>query len=370
MSIYYIGFISAVFFLYCANCNISYGKYTSITKVVFVFLSMMPLVILATFRDTSVGKDVAIYIKPLFELACWRDSYVDFMKVQSYEIIYATITYIVSTISHNINVLFGVFEIVMLIPTYYFIWHYKKYVSVPIVLLSFCFLFYAYTYNTVRQYMAMAMVMIAYTFLEHREYFKSYIFLILAIGFHTSAFVCLIIPLLHWLITGRKSFKYKRGLISLLTILVYVIAINYNVIFRIVGTYLTFIPRRYLSNMYMISGKMDLPYANIVVAGIAIIVSIIVCYKEKRDSDMWMLFMCLIAFSGNVIAIYATFVQRIMWYFQIYYIVAMGRGSCVLKNSSAKKYIYDSWIIVVCFMYWIYTYVLGHAAEIYPYKFI
>ena len=239
--IYYIVFGISVFSLYYSDRQTvrDYSGKIFNKKNVFMLFSIIPLILLATFRDVSIGTDVKVYIAPTFDLACKAGSYSEFMRTQPYEFLYATINYLVAQISHNIQWLFCVLEIMMLLPTYYFIcYHKKQRISVAISLFSFCFLYYAYTYNTVRQYMAMACIMIAYTFMDKRSYLKSYILILTAFGFHTSAFVCVVFPILHWLITNKKAHMYNKYLIISLVVAVYLIALNYAFFFRLIGTYL------------------------------------------------------------------------------------------------------------------------------------
>ncbi len=369
--IYYIFFGISVFSLYYSDRQTvrDYSGKIFNKKNVFMLFSIIPLILLATFRDVSIGTDVKVYIAPTFDLACKAGSYSEFMRTQPYEFLYATINYLVAQISHNIQWLFCVLEIMMLLPTYYFIcYHKKQRISVAISLFSFCFLYYAYTYNTVRQYMAMACIMIAYTFMDKRSYLKSYILILTAFGFHTSAFVCVVFPILHWLITNKKAHMYNKYLIISLVVAVYLIALNYAFFFRLIGTYLPFIPKRYLSNNYMFSNTVDIPYASLAVSLLAIFISMFIYIKSRSDDDLWLFFLCIMSFPGNIIAVHAVFVQRIFWYLQMYYIVVLGKGSSLFIKNSVYKYIYGASIFVIVFFYWLFTYVFGKAALIYPYR--
>lgn len=369
--IYYIIFGISVFFAYFSD-KVELGDHNRKIcnkKNIFILFSVIPLILLATFREVSIGTDVKVYIVPTFKLACKADSYSEFMDIQSYEFLYATINYLIAQITHNIQWLFCVLEIMMLVPTYYFIYYHKQQqISVPISIFCFCFLYYAYTYNTVRQYLAMACIMVAFTFMDRRSYIKAYIFIIIALGFHTSAVVCVVFPILHWLLTNRRAYKYRKSLIISIVIVVYLIALNYAFFFRQIGAYLPFIPKRYLSNDYMFNHAADIPYANIAISILAIIVSAAVYVKSKSDYDLWLMVLCIIAFAGNIIAIRAVFTQRIFWYLQIYYIVVLGKGSSLFIKNVIYKYIYCAMIFAMGIIYWLFTYVLGKAALIYPYK--
>lgn len=90
--------------------------------------------------------------------------------------------------TEGVFALYAILTIVLLVAA---VNYYKDRVSVGISTLVMFFLFYTGSYNTVRQYLAIAIIIFAYRFIERRELLKYLLFVLLATSIHSTAMIML-----------------------------------------------------------------------------------------------------------------------------------------------------------------------------------
>lgn len=59
--------------------------------------------------------------------------------------------------------------------------------------------------NLMRQYIAISIILLSYKYLYQKSYLKYYMLVLLATSFHSSSFICFILPLLHRIDINRNS---------------------------------------------------------------------------------------------------------------------------------------------------------------------
>jgi transmembrane protein EpsG len=253
------------------------------------------------------------------------------------------------------------------IPIFYVAWSYKDKAAPYITVLVYNLFFYTETYNTIRQDIAMSMVMLAVRMFEVKNY-KLYIFFqIIAVMFHRSSLIGLILPVLFLIIKRNRKNTYFVYLVVFLSLNIFTVL--YVPIFTFLVDKLGFLPGRYLNNNYLYSKEKDIPFVNILVCTIAFIILFI-----KRNNNTkktwydWLNSINVIVLGLVPFATVANFVERIGLYFLIYIILAYGVGITLVKKSDENRLVYYGGVTVLFLLLWLYMYVGLGVNSILPYE--
>lgn len=167
------------------------GTREIITKrnILTTLLFFSGLFLLLTLRDISVGKDLLEY-KVIFEI-CSRSSFVDLFDL-NWEIGYTIYNKLISLVFNNYRFFLIVTAFVTIFPIYIFYAKEKRYSYLLIVLFLNmpCFLM---LFSGLRQAIATSIGLLAYMFIEKNKHIRGVLLILLAVTFHVSAVVLLLI---------------------------------------------------------------------------------------------------------------------------------------------------------------------------------
>lgn len=190
------------FFSHVDNCKLSR---------IGIFLSIVPLIGLATFRDDTVGIDVLVYIKRYFDLAVRSKSFLAYSKCVDTEIGYKIVNYLSSRVSDNIAILHCVTSLLITVPILKGIYILKDEVSVFLSFVTYlCFFFNYNTMSQVRQGIAMSFIFLGIILLYKENKRSGYLFIILACTFHLTAVVGGLMLLFFLLVVKRERNVFDR----------------------------------------------------------------------------------------------------------------------------------------------------------------
>ena len=79
--IYYATYLISIIFAYLAE----HGKTKKTIRYIFIIFSMVPLILLATLRDITVGTDIKNYVIPIYNMVRNSISFSKYFYVQPYE---------------------------------------------------------------------------------------------------------------------------------------------------------------------------------------------------------------------------------------------------------------------------------------------
>lgn len=181
----------------------------NVIRLLFSSLISLPLVVLAGIRTIDIGTDMLVYGVPNFNTAQMYSSYFDYIKdVSSFggtEVGYATINYVVSMYTSNVNILMFVVSLLTVVPFVYAAFKYKNDLNISVsfqILIFFC-LFYGSSLNLMRQSIAISFVYLSMSFFllekSKKNFLKGIVFLLLAIFFHRSSIIMIPIILIFCL---------------------------------------------------------------------------------------------------------------------------------------------------------------------------
>lgn len=203
--------------------------------ILFLFVSILialPLSFLAGIRTIDIGTDMLVYGAPNFKTAQLYSSFFDYVKNETTsggtEVGYATVNYIVSIFTNNLNVLMFVVSLITLVSFIYASFRFKKELDVSVtlqIIIFFC-LFYGSSLNLMRQTLAVSFIYLSmsYFLLERNKpnFLKGSFFLLVAILFHRSAIIIVPFIIIFCMDWQEDSFP-KNAIKSLLIFVVFIV---------------------------------------------------------------------------------------------------------------------------------------------------
>lgn len=195
--------------MYIYFCLVIYSLLTSFIlrtslksrKVIYLFVNILPMIFIACLRDNVVGTDLLMYIGFYNNVI---DDFDDYVNVYHIEYGYVSLNYIVNflTMGSETLLLFVIAFITYSSIMYSFRDSSK---NILISLLIFqCMAMYCTSFNLMKQYIAVAIICVSYSFLIKEKYGWSLLFCFIGSFFHRS---CLIYLPLIAVYKGLKNFK-------------------------------------------------------------------------------------------------------------------------------------------------------------------
>lgn len=181
-------------YLYCGTGE--YVKERNLTLPLFFII----LFFLLALRDISIGNDTANY-KYYFDL--FRVSSIDNILNKENEVLYAVLCWAIGQITDNYQWFLASVAAITLIPIATFYMEERKHSYLKMILFlnmsTFIMLF-----SGIRQSIAFSIGLLAFNFVRKKKVFLFLICVVIAMGFHQSAFILLIMYPLYY-ITFRKK---------------------------------------------------------------------------------------------------------------------------------------------------------------------
>ena len=176
---------------------------------IFSFIAVLPLILLASVRDHTVGSDTDFYHIPVWiKSVYFHGTFEELNSMSTQEGGYIFINYLISRFTQNIFFLFLVLYSFVFIPFYVVAFKFRKMASPVLILFFFYFLFYNESLSTVRQAVAMSLAMLGLVCLIQKKYYWTIIYLLIAFSFHVSTILMLIFPLIYKTIKNVKLLNH------------------------------------------------------------------------------------------------------------------------------------------------------------------
>lgn len=201
-------------YIYCFLASVAFAYLASRSKgkiAVFLWsaMSILVLCVLGGLREPFMTIDVKVYAWPHFMKAREAPSFVDMLKlVHTPEIGYLAVCYLSCKIFDHLNWALFFYQLIAISCFYVGAYKHRKILSLPLLMLAFCFLQYSNTYMFMRQSMACGIVFMGVNYLEEKKYLRFSLYILVASLFHTSAIICF--PLLigvHMVMTSEILLK-------------------------------------------------------------------------------------------------------------------------------------------------------------------
>lgn len=207
-----------------------------------VYLILMAIVLVLAYplieRKPSIGKKLcyvivtfaAMYLISIFRYGLGNDYYsyiYIFRNIQDasglaifnlgYEPAFTVITKLISLFTSNVNVLYAIYALLILVPTAYAIFRYSENIWMSTMMFISLTFFYC-SLSFIRQSIAFAIILCAYKYMKERNHFKVLLFIFIACLFHST--VIIMIPI-YLIAAFVKPTKITVPIYGVLTALVY-----------------------------------------------------------------------------------------------------------------------------------------------------
>lgn len=345
-------------------------------KKLLGIISILILSILAGTRDYTIGTDVNIYVISDFYLA---KSYPKFIDLWSHNINGVEPLYLYT--QHLAAKFFGtphsiLFVIALIINSFFYLGIQKMTNNGEKWLpwLFYCFIFYNYSLNIMRQ--AVAMSIIFYLFSDPDKVpslKKTIVFSLFASGFHRFGLIGLLIYGVLIIMQNKTLKKYKIGIILLCISLYLILSID-NVSKYIIDSSTIY---NYKYAHYAVSNSNAQVYSNIrdCIFKLPMVITYILLYKKMKKNFFETVpntYSLLVGFA--ILDIFTSLytkltIERIAYLFVISEIQYFYYGTLLFSKRKIDRLIYIVFVLIFVILHWYITFsVLGYTQTV-PYIF-
>jgi hypothetical protein len=309
--IFIVGFI---FYEYWNSSNLS--------RKIYLFSSITILFVISGIRGESVGTDTANYLRgfrgirnahfnEMFEIERWETGYVLLNKLSSY-------------ISDNDQVILFVTSVLALIGVGYFI--YKNSNNVVFSLYLFVSLYlYFFSFNGIRQAIAISIIVSGFHLIRERSLFKYLIIVLIASFFHVTAILMLGI----YFVYGIRINKRNTSIILIFFFLLYFL------LEPIINTILMNITSlSYLADKQLFEGS-GLLFPLISLSVLALLLFVRLTEEPNKYFD-YLILMVLFSFFVSIISLQVSLILRINYYLMIFYIIAIPYALRLVRDKKLR----------------------------------
>lgn len=346
-------------------------------------LAVLPPIIIAGLRDSTVGSDMELYIVPIFNgiasngqnLAEFIDSYPDI------EFGYLLLNYVVAQVTDLSFVLLICIHILIIIPLYVTAMKWRDNLSPVLFMFIFYMIFFQESLSIVRQSIALSFSMLALTlFLKPqiiqidtgenidtgvRRYVYSGVYLVIAFLFHQTTVIALSFPIVFFIVdrfSMRQAYAFYIGVA--LAIVAFFLNLDALLIWLIDSGYIDLKFIKYTSADDTFTPVLGAANFVVKVLTIAYLVYIMIIYK----ADSLIKFFLVVAVLDMLFSLCALIMQpldRISLYFRLVSCISLPYlifNYPVFFTDEDSPYTrpVEGIVCVILFVYWFYVYMLGN----------
>lgn len=222
--IYLIIFTISLIFIYMA-AKIKNKK----ISLLLSFVGIMLPCILAALRSIDIGTDVQVYVYPLYKTSLKYDNFLTFFKYPYStinDVLYLLTTYIGSKITKNISGVFFLNQLFVILPIYVAInKKFKKPEQIVFAMFIYYFLLYNISLNIARQSIAVALSILALTYLDSNKNIKYLFISFIAFLFHKSAIIMIPLFIIQKILREENKNMLAKKICKVFIFLVVIISI-------------------------------------------------------------------------------------------------------------------------------------------------
>lgn len=379
MAVYLIGFALSVLL-------IAYGEKKRLP--VFLGISFFALLIpclIAGLRAQNVGTDVMVYVKPLtntaisaknlqeyfdgYWFASWRNLY-----AQDYEIGFSLLVYVVAKLTHSLGAVLFAIQAIMIVPIYIALARDRKNIPVWLGMLMYYLLFYNTTLNAMRQWAAMAILLLAFRMLLERKWIWTAALCVVAVLFHNTAVLAIPIFVIFGVLQAVQNVRVDHNNLrlqasSVITGIIFLVAVVAILNLPLVLKLLSGIGLGQYSN-YLEGEQMGLSLGQLVWQ-MPLLLVIVLNWKDLCRTDkaapFYMATVLLTTVLSQLVSVDVN-ALRIASYFSVYCILWVPSVYRACRPGS-KRILITLLMVGYGLVYWYYNYVLQMRNETIPYQF-
>lgn len=285
-------------------------------SIFFVVLGLSLPILLAAYRKIGVGTDTKVYISFDFYRALRFNNIFEYFKSSENEILHLSINYIVSRLTSNLQILFGVMQTIVVLLIYGIARNNKKVSPIWFTYMLLMFMYYNKSLNMLRQMISCLIVLYAFNFLEEKNYKKFFLFVIVALGFHKTAVMGIVIFFFY------EFTKTKNAVVKFYLLIVCLLFALFNYTNLItLAVNMGLLEKRYLAyiNMVKVNVSTTEMIIKTVMMGIVLIFSKALYQKDKRN--LFFCFLIVIDFILYCFGNFSSYAERFSYYFGVFQIM-------------------------------------------------
>lgn len=363
MTIYLVCFFISSFLVY-----LSQRSQKRLLRICILFFAVLCPCILAGWRDSSIGTDVEVYGNPWFLNALSSTSFTQYLKwgtSSSIGSVYLVINWIAASITNDVHFFYFLLALVEILLIINVAFKNKTIVSPWLVVLSYYLLFYNLSLNLLRQGLALCFCANIFHNLRSDNKFSIAFWLILACGSHDTAFVCIFFILVWYLLKTKLSRVWYPLIIGVYLILVLFFQKIVVILYRF-----GIISERYYDYLFGAQQGGGV-LIRLVLLCVPCYLMLKVLIRKTDINYKFFVTISLISLFGSVLAYVMTYIMRIIYYSDIYFIFIL---PYIAKFSKYKIYTsrfnINSFIIIgIEVVYWLVVYGYQNSGETVPYLF-
>ena len=377
MYVYIICFTISCFLIFLAE-KIKNKKISILIEAVGVFLPIL----LAGCRNTTIGTDIEIYVRPMYDAAIKSSSFLGYLEekwfviwrymyVNQYEPGFFALVYIVSKLFHSLGMVLFFIHLLIVVPIYCGLKKMSEGKGVWLGMLIFYLMHYNVSLNMMRQWIAMAFLFYGFTYLRDKKDVNYFIIVALASLFHVSALFGIVIYTLFVFLIRRKDIaikmkqsKIKKAskivLVSSFTICCMLLLDVFVVILESIGLH---------KFVVYINGDLHI-LVNQIVVRLPIVVLLILNWKQLKKKTNFAAFYGMMIFLDLIIAQLISinsYSVRIATFFSEYSILSYPALIMCRKKGSIIQRCQSITLILFLIIYWIYYFCIKGIHETVPY---
>lgn len=359
-------------------------KHKAVFSIAAAAAMLIPCMVAALRADT-VGTDIRVYVRPMFENARIADSFSAYWNsswfsqwhykyVYEHEFGFSALLYGVTRLTGSMGCVLFSIQAFTVVPVFISLALDRKKAPVWPGMLVYYLLYYNSTLNMMRQWMAMGMLLLAFQLLLRKKYRGCAVLFCIAFSFHYSSLIFLPIVAVWWFLGRFKKTTLVQGSVTLSTktLMVFgifalgiLVLLNLRLILQLVVS----LGLSRFAN-YLKGGSLSLTMGQLVLR-IPVICITLLSWKRLRKATPeapFLLSMLLLDLLAAQIVSIAKYALRISYFFACFSILLVPY-LFRYQRSRFEKTVVGLSLSGFYVLYWLYFYVYTGAHETVPYYF-
>ena len=330
-------------------------------------LAVIPPILIAGLRDSTVGFDVELYVLLVFnDIVSNGHNLIDFINLYSdLEIGYLFLNYVIAQVTDLSFVLLLCIHILIIIPLYVTAMKLRMYFPPVLFMFIFYMIFFQETLSIVRQSIALSLSIFAITLFWEKKYVYYVVCMIIAFLFHQTAVIALSFPMIYYFI---DRFSIKQNSIVLIGVILVVALFFLNIdnilIWMIESGYVDMKFLKYTSADDTFTPVLGAANFVVKIVTIAYFIYVMVLYKP----DTILKFFLVVAVLDMLFSLCALIVQpldRISLYYRLMTCISIPYiiyHYPIIYSDDETPYArpIEGLFCVLLFVFWFYVYMLGN----------
>lgn len=371
MTAFLVCFIFTPIFTYLAQKNFEKSDTKNrMLGIVFSVIAILIPSIIAGVRDLTVGRDIGVYVTPAIESAT-NSNFWDYMTNSANEIGYSLFIYIITIFTDNVH--FSLFCIQLITITFIYLFAYKKRdkLQMWLVMLIYLLSWYCISYTMMRQSIAVAIIIFSTVFFERKKYIKTILLFLLAMSFHVTAVLGIVVYIMMYIYSGKFSKKTTRIITTIISVGLVIATLFYKELLYFLANVLNVLPDRFYGYaVEYTAGKLYTNYSELLYKLFWIIGAIFYMIKMRKveNNSKLILMLLLIDFATFIVSWKIVNIGRAGYYFfyiGLFYLIP--EIVEMFKEKKQNQIAICVIMILVMFVFWYWKFPINSYSDTYPY---